>query len=89
MKKRATKNAGTTVTSSRPENKSYENKGENKCFQTNLSCNVNYKMIKIYFKNLIYLNKLKFDWKEKRRGELSHVGIKDPFLFIKRIHLVK
>lgn len=84
---------GQLVTSSRPENKSYENKGENKCFQTNLSCsNVNYiKMIKIYFKNLIYLNKLKFDWKEKRRGEVSHVhvGVKDPFLFIKRIHLVK
>lgn len=72
-----------------PENKSYENKGENKCFQTNLSCNVNYKMIKIYFKNLIYLNKLKFDWKEKRRGEVSLVCEKDPFLFIKRIHLVK
>lgn len=78
-----------SVTSSRPENKSYENKGENKCFQTNLSCNVNYKMIKIYFKNLIYLNKLKFDWKEERRGEVSHVCVKDPFLFIKRIHLVK
>lgn len=50
---------------------------------------MNYKMIKIYFKNLIYLNKLKFDWKEKRRGEVSRVGVKDPFLFMKRIHLVK
>lgn len=80
---------GQSVISSRPENKSYENKGENKCFQINLSCNVNYKMIKIYFKNLMYLNKLKFDWKEKRKGEVSYVCVKDPFLFIKRIHLVK
>lgn len=61
---------GQLVTSSRPENKSYENKGENKCFQTNLSCNVNYKMIKIYFKKSHLLKQIKIwlEGEEERRG---------------------